>query len=99
MFTLLAKERFEHVDSEDKKCSLRQSREPDLTRSKIGISASIYLFKIKEGVKKTNDEINRLEPEKSPSNHHSLKFFVKSFLWCRRADLFTSHFASLRALV
>ncbi len=87
-FALLAKERFEHGDSEDKKVIFKAiGVNPILLDQKLAYQPRFIFLKIKEGVKKTNDEIDRLEPEKSPSNQANLKNFVKSSVWCPREDL------------
>ncbi len=82
-FALLAKQRFENGDSEDKKVIFKAiGVNPILLDQKLAYQPRFIFLKIKEGVEKTNTEINRREPEKSPSDQSNLKNFVKSSVWC-----------------
>lgn len=83
-FAVLAKQRFESGDSEDKKVIFKAiGVNPILLDQKLAYQPRFIFLKIKEGIEKTNTEINRREPEKSPSDQSNLKNFVKSSVWCR----------------
>ena len=87
-FALLAKQRFENGDSIDKKVIFKAiGVNPILLDQKLEYQPRFVFLKIKEGVKKTNDETNRLEPRNSPSDRSNLKNYLKSSLWCRGQDL------------
>ena len=87
-FALLAKQRFENGGSIDKKVIFKAiGVNPILLDQKLDYQPRFVFLKIKEGIKKTNDESNRRDPEKSPSDRANLRNFVKSSLWCRREDL------------
>ncbi len=86
-FALLAKERFENGDSEDKKVIFKAiGVNPILLDQKLEYQPRFVFLRLKEGAKKSNDESGRLEPENSPSDRENLKNFVKSSLWCREED-------------
>lgn len=87
-FALLAKDRFEKGDSEDKKVIFKAiGVNPILLDQKLAYKPRFIFLKIKEGVKKTNDEISRREPKKGSSDQSNLKYFIKSSVWCGREDL------------
>ena len=87
-FALLARERFEHGDSEDKKVIFKAiGVNPILLDQKLDYQPRFIFLKIKEGVQKTNDRTGRLEPQKSPINQANLENYLKSSVWCRREDL------------
>ena len=60
---------------------------PILLDQKLEYQPRFIFLKIQEGVQKTNDEIDRRVPEKSPSNQADLKNYLKSSVWCSREDL------------
>ena len=87
-FALLAKQRFEHGDSVDKKVIFKAiGVNPILLDQKLEYQPRFIFLKIQEGVQKTNDEIDRRVPEKSPSNQADLKNYLKSSVWCGREEL------------
>ena len=87
-FALLAKERFESGDSEDKKVIFKAiGLNPILLDQKLEYQPRFIFLKLKEGAKKTNDESERLEPKNSPSDRSNLKSYLKSSVWCRGEDL------------
>ncbi len=66
-FALLAKQRFEIGDSVDKKVVFKAiGVNPILLNQKLQFQLRFIFLKIKEGVKRTKDEIARLEPTKKP---------------------------------
>lgn len=82
-FGLLAHKRFGGKDPEVKKVIFKTiSLNPILLDQKLQYQLRFVFLKIKEGIKKTNDEIDRLEPQKSPSNQANLKNYLKSSVWC-----------------
>ena len=86
-FALLARERFEHGDSEDKKVIFKAiGVNPILLDQKLNYQPRFIFLKIKEGVEKTNDRTGRLEPQKSPIDQANLENYLKSSVWCRRED-------------
>ncbi len=87
-FALLAKERFENGDSEDKKVIFKAiGVNPILLDQKLKYQPRFVFLKIKEGANRSNDENNRLEPQNSPSDRQNLKSYLKSSVWCGREDL------------
>ena len=87
-FALLAKQRFKHGDSVDKKVVFKAiGVNPILLNQKLEYQPRFIFLKIKEGVKKTNDRTGQLESRKSPSNQANLENYLKSSVWCRREDL------------
>jgi len=82
-FGLLAHKRFGGKDPEVKKVIFKTiSLKSTLLDQKLQYQLRFVFLKIKEGIKKTNDEIDRLEPQKSPSNQANLKNYLKSSVWC-----------------
>jgi len=82
-FALLANKRFENGDSEDKKVIFKAiGLNPILLDQKLEYQPRFVFMKIKEGVKKTNDENEPLEPKNSPSDRADLKNYLKSSVWC-----------------
>ena len=87
-FALLAQERFEHGDSQDKKVIFKAiGVNPILLDQELQYQPRFIFLKIKEGIKKTNDKNSRLEPQKTPSDQANLENYLKSSVWCRREDL------------
>lgn len=87
-FARLAQERFENGDSEDKKVIFKAiGLNPILMYQKLDYQPRFVLLKIKEGVKKSNDQNNPLEPKNSPSDRQNLKSYLKSSVWCAGQDL------------
>ena len=87
-FSQLAKERFESGTSEDKKVIFKAiGVNPIILDQNLNYSSRFVFLKIKEGVKKSNDRKNRLEPKNSLSDHDNLKGYLKSSVWCRGQDL------------
>ena len=87
-FARLAKYRFEHGGSDDKKVIFKAiGLNQILLDQKLKYQPRFIFLKLQEGVKKTNDEIDSLEPKISPKDRANLENFVKSSLWCRREDL------------
>ncbi len=83
-FARLAQERFENGDSEDKKVIFKAiGLNPILMYQKLDYQPRFVFMKIKEGVKKTNDQNNPLVPKNSPSDRENLKSYLKSTVWCR----------------
>jgi site-specific DNA recombinase len=87
-FALLANDRFNHGESDDKRVIFKAiGVNPILLDHKLNYQPRFIFMKIQEGTKKTNDEIDRLEPQNSPSNRADLKNYVKSSVWCRGQEL------------
>jgi hypothetical protein len=87
-FALLAKDRFDHGESEDKRVIFKAiGVNPILLDQKLNYQPRFIFMKIQEGAKKTNDEIDRLEPQNSPSNRADLKNYIKSSVWCAGQEL------------
>jgi hypothetical protein len=87
-FALLAKNRFENGDSEDKKVIFKAiGVNPILLDQKLKYQPRFIFLKIEEGVKNTNEEIDRRVPEKSPIDRANLENYLKNSLWCPREDL------------
>lgn len=83
-FAVLAKNRFENGDSEDKKVIFKAiGVNQILLDRKLKYQPRFIFLKIEEGVKKTNDEIDRRVPEKSPIDRANLENYLKNSLWCR----------------
>ncbi len=82
-FAVLARKRFEEGDSEDKKVIFKAiGVNQILLDHKLQFQPRFVFMKIKEGVKRTNDEITRLDPMNSLSDQANLKIYLKSSLWC-----------------
>lgn len=87
-FARLAQDRFENGNSEDKKVIFKAiGLNPILLYQKLDYQPRFVFMKIKEGVKKTNDQNNPLVPKNSPSDRQNLKSYLKSSVWCRGEDL------------
>ncbi len=96
-FALLAKQRFENGNSDDKKVIFKAiGVNPILLDQKLEYQPRFIFLKLKEGAKMSNDKSGPLEPNKSPSDRANLKNFVKSSLWCARED---SNLQALRHMV
>jgi DNA invertase Pin-like site-specific DNA recombinase len=92
-FALLAKNRFENGDSEDKKVIFKAiGVNPILLDQKLKYQPRFIFLKIEEGVKNTNEEIDRRVPEKSPIDRANLENYLKNSLWCSRQDLGSATF-------
>lgn len=87
-FGLLASKRFKKGNTEDKKVIFKTiGSNPTLKDKKLQYKAKYLFFKYKEGVKKTYDEIDRLEPANVLSDQSFLEDYIKSSLWCPGEDL------------
>lgn len=87
-FALLANERFGNGDSEDKKVIFKAiGVNQILLDQKLTYQPRFVFMKIKEGVKRTNEESGPLEPKNSSSDRDNLKNYLKSSVWCRGEDL------------
>lgn len=87
-FALLAKQRFESGDSEDKKVIFKAiGLNPILLDQKLEYQPRFIFMKIKEGTETTNSGNDPLEPKNSLSNREDLKNYLKSSVWCGREDL------------
>ncbi len=87
-FALLANQRFENGDSEDKKVIFKAiGLNPILLDQKLEYQPRFIFLKLKEGAKMSNDKSGPLEPKNSPSNRGNLKSYLKSSVWCGREDL------------
>ncbi len=87
-FSLLAYERFEKGDSEDKKVIFKGvGLNPILLDQNLQFQLRYLFYRYKEGVKSTKEEIRRLEPVNSPSEQANLRIYLKSSLWCGREEL------------
>ncbi len=83
-FSLYAYERFNKGYSEDKNVIFKTvGSNPILLNQKLQFQLRYPFLKYKDGVKRTNEEINRLEPKNGLSDQSNLKDFVKSSVWCR----------------
>lgn len=86
-FGLLAAKRFEKGYSDDKKIIFKTvGSNPILLDQKLQFKPRYLFFKYKEGIKKTKEEITRLEPISGASGKDNLNFCLKSSLWCQRQD-------------
>ena len=86
-FALLAAERFENGDSEDKKIIFKTiGSNPILLNQQLQFQLQYLFFKYKEGIKSTKKEISRLVLKKKAPEQANLDSFLKSSLWCRRED-------------
>lgn len=82
-FARLAQERFENGNSEDKKVIFKAiGLNPILLYQKLDYQPRFVFMKIREGVKKSNDKNNPLEPKNSSSDRQNLKSYLKSSVWC-----------------
>ena len=87
-FALLANQRFENGDSEDKKVIFKAiGLNPILLDQKLEYQPRLIFLKYKQGAKESNDKNGPLEPENSSSNRDNLKSYLKSSVWCRGEDL------------
>lgn len=87
-FALLAKERFEKGDSEDKKVIFKAiGLNPTLLDQKLNYQPRFIFMKLKEGADRSNGGNDPLEPKNSPSDRQNLKSYLKSSVWCRGEDL------------
>ncbi len=87
-FALLANQRFEHGDSNDKKVIFKAiGLNPILLDQKLHYQSRLIFLKFREGIQKTNDKIQSLEPKNSVSDRENLKNYIKSTLWCPGEDL------------
>ncbi len=87
-FALLANQRFENGDSEDKKVIFKAiGLNPILLDQKLEYQPRFIFLKLKEGAKMSNDKSGPLEPKNSPSDRSNLKSYLKSSVWCRGQDL------------
>lgn len=83
-FSLLAAERFEKGDSNDKKIIFKTvGSNPVLLDQQLRFQLQYLFFKYKGGVKRTKKEIERLVPKIFPSEQANRDYFLKSSIWCR----------------
>lgn len=83
-FALLAKERFDSGDSEDKKVIFKAiGLNPILLDQKLSYQPRFIFLKIKEGADRSNGGNDPLEPKNSSSDRQNLKSYLKSSVWCR----------------
>lgn len=88
-FALLANQRFENGDSEDKKVIFKAiGLNPILLDQKLEYQPRFIFLKLKKGAKESNDKSGPLEPENSSSNRDNLKSYLKSSVWCGGRFLF-----------
>lgn len=82
-FALLAAERFQEGDSEDKKVIFTTvGSNPILLDQNLKFQLQFLFLQYKKGIKTTNDEMGSLEPESSLIEQANLKNNLKSSLWC-----------------
>lgn len=87
-FALFAAKRFKKGDPDDKKVIFKTvGSNPILLDQKLQFQLRYLFIRYKEGIKATNDKINRLVPTNESSNQANLENFSKSPLWCGREDL------------
>lgn len=87
-FGLKAAKRFEKGNSDDKKVIFKTiGSNPILLDQKLKFQLRFLFLKYKEAIRKTKEEIERLEPENRAIEGSNLKYYLKSSLWCRREDL------------
>ncbi len=87
-FGLLAAQRFENDDPDDKKVIFRTvGSNPILLDQKLQFQLRYLFIRYKKGIKKTKLKMNPLVPEKSALKRAKTKYYLKSSLWCPREDL------------
>lgn len=87
-FGLLARERFIKGNPEDKKIIFKTvGSNPILLDQKLQFQPRYLFLKYKEGIKKTKEEIDRLEPKNGALIPDKVKNSLKSSVWCGRLDL------------
>lgn len=87
-FGLLAAQRFENDDPDDKKVIFKTvSSNPILLDQKLQFQLRYLFIRYKKGIKKTKKKMNPLEPKKSPIQRAKVKYYLKNSVWCPREDL------------
>ncbi len=86
-FSLLAAERFENGDSEDKKVIFKTvGSNPILLDQNLRFQLGFIFLKYKEGIKSMRKEKKPLELKNCLSGQSNLAFSQKSSIWCRGED-------------
>ena len=87
-FALLASRRFSKGSSDDKKVIFKTvGSNPILMYQKLNFQLRYLFIHYKEGIKRTKEEIGRLEPEISPINRANLENYLKNSVWCPYQEL------------
>lgn len=87
-FGLLAAERFEKGESDDKKVIFKTvGSNPILLEQKLQFQLRYLFLRYKKGIKKTKEKMNPLVPEKSALKRAKTKYYLKSSLWCPGEEL------------
>ncbi|HSW97035.1 MAG TPA: recombinase zinc beta ribbon domain-containing protein [Candidatus Saccharimonadales bacterium] len=82
-FGLRASRRFQKGGTDDKKIIFKTvGSKSILLDQKLQFQLRYLFFQYKQGVQKTNEEINRLESNNSLSDQSNLKEYLKSPVWC-----------------
>ena len=82
-FGLVASQRFEDGCPEDKKVIFKTiGSNQILIDRNLRFQLRFLFLKYKEGIKRTKQETNRLEPKIRLSDQPNLKSFLKSSIWC-----------------
>ncbi len=86
-FALLACNRFRYGVSDDKKTIARTiGSDMILLYQHLQFQPRFLFLKYKEGIKKTRDEIHRLEPNNTLSDQAELSYFLKNAVWSPQPD-------------
>lgn len=86
-FALEAAQKFQNGSSEDKKVIVKTvGSNLILLDQKLQFQPRFMFLKYQEGIKKTQDQINRLVPMTILSDQANLEFFLKNSIWHARRD-------------